>query len=1075
MGLACVVITGTAMVILAVWQSGHYNKLAQDEVNALINADLDHITRGVWNLVKSTNEAVQEKVNSNLKVARHILSASGKVRLSDETMEWTAVNQFTNQPSVVNLRKFYVGNRPFEKIISMAVNAPVVDEVTRLVGETATLFQRMNRKGDMLRIATTVKSAGGQRAIGTYIPAENPDGTPNPVVSEILNGNTYHGRACVVNAWYLTAYEPVTDASGKLVGMLYVGVEQENVISRLKETIYRTSVGKTGYVYVLGGKGKDRGHYIISFKGERDGEDVWMERDSDGRYVIQEIIEKSIMLNPGEMATIRYRWQNPGENEPRWKIARLVYYKPWDWIIGTSVYEDELEVYWTVLERGRARMIRVMILGGSIIGILVMMSAVFVSWNIIHPVRQMTAVAEKIIDGDLDQKVRVDSKDEIGVLGSTFNQMTGKLKRVMETLAGSEEKYRLIYENALEGLFRTSLNGRFINANPSIAAILGYDSPEDLMQSIKNISTDLYVRPEDRNFFVNTLREEGFISGFEIKLRKKDGSEIWAFVSARLVHEDNGGSSYIEGFIADINDRKQAEENLAETSNYLNEIINSVPEPVFVKDSELRWVLVNDAMCGFLGNTRENILGKTAYEFLNKEQADIFRKKDEYILLTGNTDINEETYILKDGDVHNLVTKKARYTDKKGNKFVVGLIKDITDIRKTEEEKAQLETKLVQAQKMEAIGTLAGGIAHDFNNILAVIIGYAELAMNTVSDNLQVNGHLKEVLTAGNRAKDLVKQILTFSRMAEVKYSPINITIIIKESLKMLRSVIPSTIEIKQNIAASGLVMSDPTQLNQIIINLCTNAAHAMDEAGGIIEVELHDDEVDEKEAEKTGDIMPGSYFKLSVRDTGKGIPPEIIDKIFEPYFTTKKTGQGTGLGLSVIHGIIKSHNGTIKVSSNMDEGTVFTIFLPRIKSEDKNSIIEAEYSLEKGSGRILYVDDEPIITKMGAEILGSLGYSVVTMTSSTEALEIFRSDPDGFDLVIIDMTMPGLTGAKFAEELISIRSNVRIILCSGYNEHISEEKAKEIGIKEFILKPITLSKLSGTVKKVLNNNQDTV
>jgi HAMP domain-containing protein len=350
-----------------------------------------------------------------------------------------------------------------------SVATPVVDDVTKLVGETATIFQRLNERGDMLRVATTVQTSENKRAIGTYIPAFNPDGAKNPVISAILMGNTYHGRAFVVNAWYLTAYEPLMDVKGNLVGMLYVGIKQKAVEARVRQAILQTKVGKTGYVYVLQGGGQNRGHYVISYKGERDGEDIWSSKDSDGHYVIQEIIGKAKTLKTGDMTTVRYRWQNPGEKNPRWKIAHIAYYEPWDWVIGTGVYEDELHAYSILLENGRKQMINGMGLAGILITVLVGMTGIFIAWSITRPVRQMTRVAEKIIGGDLNQVVDVESQDEIGVLARTFNLMTGKIQQSMENLRKSEEKYRGIFENALEGLFQNSIQGRFLSVNPALA------------------------------------------------------------------------------------------------------------------------------------------------------------------------------------------------------------------------------------------------------------------------------------------------------------------------------------------------------------------------------------------------------------------------------------------------------------------------------------------------------------------------------------------------------------------------------------------------------------------------------
>jgi PAS domain S-box-containing protein len=1071
MGSAGVLVTAAALLFLAVWQSDRYGDLAQQEVEGLINADLDHIAQGVYNLVKTEDEAIQSHVDANLNVARHVLKSAGRVSLTRDTVHWSATNQFTGDTMAVSLPRLLVGKTWLEQNKDMAIETPIVDEVTRLVGDTVTIFQRMNKRGDMLRVATTVKDSSGNRAIATYIPAVNPGGAANPVISAILNGDTYHGRAYVVNAWYLTAYEPLRDSNGDLVGMLYVGVKQKAVESRIRNAILQTQVGKTGYVYVLGGVGEDRGKYVISNRGRRDGEDIWSNRDSDGRYVIREIIEKAVTLKPGEMTTVRYRWQNPGEPAPRWKIARLAYYKPWDWVIGTSVYEDELQAYRTMLVQGRLRMVQDMAVAGIIITFLVGLASVLVTLKITRPVRQMTRVAEKIIEGDLDQMVEVRSHDDIGILARTFNVMTEKLRRSLESIKESEEKYRLIYENAIEGLFQTSLEGRVISVNPAVATILGYDSSVDLISQITDVGRQVYADPEDRNAIVEKIRTEGKATGAEVQFLRKDGQKTWVSISAHIRHDETGAPAFIEGVITNIDDRKRAEEALAESRNFLMQIINSVPEPMFVKSQHNRWVLVNNAMCDFVGRHRSELVGKNEHNIFEKNEADNFTSVDKHVLTTGNKNIREEKLTDNLGNLHTVIAQKNLYRDKSGEKFIVAIVRDITGQRTTEEEKKALEARLTHAQKMESMGTLAGGIAHDFNNILSAIIGYTELAADDIHQPKKASGHLKQVLKSSDRARDLVKQILTFSRMTETEYAPISIRTVVKESLKMLRSVIPSTIDIRQNLSTSGLVMSDPTQIHQILMNLCTNAAHAMDENGGILEVALEEVALAARAVYHDFELAPGPYLKLTIRDTGCGISPAIMDKIFEPYFTTKEQDRGTGLGLSVIHGIIKNHNGAITCQSTVNEGTTFEVFLPLIKSNSPKPASGGKKSMPVGSERILYVDDENIITDMAERMLGNRGYSVVSRTVSLDALELFRADPHAFDLVITDMTMPGMTGNRLASEILAIRGDIPIILCTGYSEHISEVQAMDIGIKAFIFKPLDMRTLTETVRNVLDDS----
>jgi nitrogen-specific signal transduction histidine kinase len=372
---------------------------------------------------------------------------------------------------------------------------------------------------------------------------------------------------------------------------------------------------------------------------------------------------------------------------------------------------------------------------------------------------------------------------------------------------------------------------------------------------------------------------------------------------------------------------------------------------------------------------------------------------------------------------------------------------------------------------MEAIGTLAGGIAHDFNNILGAIIGYTEMALYEAPASSKNRNNMEEVLKAGHRAKDLVQQILAFSRQSEQERQPVLIHLIIKEALKLLRASLPSTIEIRQNIRTDlGAVLADPTQIHQVMMNLCTNAHHAMSEKGGMLGVTLSDVELDVKEVVAYPDLKPGSYLKLTVSDTGQGMDPNVIERIFDPYFTTKEKGVGTGLGLAVVHGIVKSHGGMITVQSEKGKGSAFQVFFPVVKTQVKPEAKTME-SLHTGNERILFVDDEQALVDLGKKMLESLGYRAECRMSSIEALESFRSQPDKFDLVITDMTMPNMTGERLAKEMMGIRPDIPIILCTGYSERITREEAMELGIKEFVLKPFKINDFANTIRKVLDNN----
>ena len=433
LGIGSVLVTALTMVAVIAWQSSQYNALAQDEFGLLIDNDMGHITDGVYNMVTAQDELVQQLVNYNLNVARQELDNAGQVSLAQDNVKWTAINQFTNQSISAQLPKMMVGDSWLGQNTNLSVKTPIVDDVQEMVGGTSTIFQRLNDQGDMLRVATNVQTTDGKRAVGTYIPAIMPDGTPNPVIAAVLSGETYRGNAYVVNAWFDTAYEPILNETGQLIGMLYVGVKQQSVES-LRQAILNTKVGKTGYVYVLGSDGNDLGHYIISQNGERDGENIWETKDAEGNYVIQSIINKALVLKPGETATVRYLWQNPGESAPRWKIARIAYYAPWHWVIGASTYEDELAVYRGILQDGQLRMV---IFSGAIglaIAIVISFLSGLVARSISNPVGHLLSVTTQIAAGNLDVTAQLEQKDEIGELAIAFNNMTGQLKNTLDGL-----------------------------------------------------------------------------------------------------------------------------------------------------------------------------------------------------------------------------------------------------------------------------------------------------------------------------------------------------------------------------------------------------------------------------------------------------------------------------------------------------------------------------------------------------------------------------------------------------------------------------------------------------------------
>ena len=495
-----------------------------------------------------------------------------------------------------------------------------------------------------------------------------------------------------------------------------------------------------------------------------------------------------------------------------------------------------------------------------------------------------------------------------------------------------------------------------------------------------------------------------------------------------------------------------------------NAVFNSSSDAIFILDAEsLNIIDANPAASKLYQYRYEELISMKITDLAVEVD------KNRHIFLPGMDAVMPILYHLKkDGSIFPVkITANTFSLDNRETNITV--IRDISQKIKDDKEKRNLESQLRRAQKLESIGTLAGGIAHDFNNILSSVIGFSELALDRVVEGSPEEDYLQEIYSAGRRAMDLVKQILTFARQTEEDIKPLRIYSIIKESIKMIRSTIPTSIEIRDSINSGSMIMGDPGQIHQIFMNLCTNAAHAMEDTGGIMEICLEDVYVDPIQAGTSLHLKPGDYLKLSVSDTGTGIPQNIIDSIFEPYFTTKDPGEGSGMGLAIVHGIVKSYGGAIHVDSEPGKTTIFDVYLPIIQKEHEEAKYVSE-TLSTGHEHILFVDDEPTLGKISTRVLEQLGYKVTAMKSSVEALDLFRSNPMEFDLVITDMTMPNMTGDKLAVEIMHIRPEIPVILCTGYSKKISEKVIQKLGVKAVAYKPLLKKELVDTVRSVLDN-----
>ncbi|MCF8145123.1 MAG: response regulator [Deltaproteobacteria bacterium] len=747
------------------------------------------------------------------------------------------------------------------------------------------------------------------------------------------------------------------------------------------------------------------------------------------------------------------------------------------------------------------------------------------AWDyIMKPIKDM-AELEHVVNGVLERaRLREESRRYHTSLEEEIELRTRELRE-------SEERYRDLVENMNDAIYVVDEGGTISYISPVIERMAGYRPDEvigrDFRDFFLNEARD-QMTAEYRGFLAGESRNGEYV------LLNKSGEPLWVRASSRPIW-DGGRIAGIQGILTDITDRKTAEQQLENKAREL-EVLNllgremgqdlSVDAIVNRVLRAAKTSLQSDLVALFLKDGNDLILkgfqphgqafseedvpahhvGECLCGIAAREGATVY-----------SVDIHTDprcTYdeckraglrsfaalALKSAGevigVLGLASQKTRdfqvsssFLEALGNQTATGLKNALLfekvrsdaielqtrleQIQETQKEKEELMLQLHRSQKMEAIGTLAGGIAHDFNNILTPIVMGTEMALMNVPPDNRANRMLERVLDAGARAKDLVNQILTFSRQDDLEKGPMQVGPILKEAIKLTRAALPSTIEIRQDIRTDNdTVLANPTQVHQVIVNFVTNAAHAMRAKGGILEITLDEEILDEvRVAETKTSLSPGPFLKLTVKDTGHGMDPRTLEKIFDPFFTTKAREEGTGLGLATVHGIIRSCEGAVVVESELGKGSRFTIYLPRVKSLDKEKEKHGQ-PIPHGTERILFVDDEPMIAEMYADMLRFLGYVVECRTDPLDTLNAFRNDPEGYDLVITDMTMPRMTGDELGKEIMRIRPDMPIILCTGFSERMPEDKALELGFCAFAMKPVVIEEIAQKIRQALDGKR---
>ena len=672
----------------------------------------------------------------------------------------------------------------------------------------------------------------------------------------------------------------------------------------------------------------------------------------------------------------------------------------------------------------------------------------------------------------------------MGVIVDVTNQ-----KKMEMSLLKSNERYQSITEKIPDLIFEFDLEGRITFCSKVVKNLIGYTleeirgksfremiSPEDLQTAIEGFETLIAGKP---------------IKNVQVAILRKDGEYLACEASAGpLIIE--GKVIGVQGIVRDVSARKKTEIDLNEYHERLEAEVSARNQDLMKSEARYRGIVEDsrNMVCRFLldgtitfanqvcnnytEGTIEDLIGYDFFEWIAAGEDPEIEGKHINSPYLGDFPVSFDRQLrLADGSTrwirwsgHRLYNGDDSFAEYQA----VG--QDITEQKIAEIEKGKAEQFQKRVQKLEALGTLSAGIAHDFNNILAVLLGNVQLALDDVPQESRSRKNIDEMIKAILRARDMVKQILTFCRREEQLRRPLSLSPVVKESIKFLRSSIPATIEILENVNETDHVNADPTQISQVLMNLGSNAAHAMKDRTGVLEIGLGNVTIDYRQKHGFGAIDEGRYVKMIVRDTGCGMSSEVSSRVFDPYFTTKEEGEGSGMGLAVVHGIVEAHDGIITVSSEPGKGSTFKILFPAANGENIPET-GTPGPVIGGTERILLVDDRENLLKVEKDLLEHLGYQVTAKIDPIEALEAFRRQPHQFDLVYTDMTMPRMTGLTLSKKLLEIRPEIPIILYTGLGDLVESEEIQKSGIRAFLKKPILLEDLASTLREVLKHGKD--
>ncbi|OKY73871.1 MAG: hypothetical protein BM485_16480 [Desulfobulbaceae bacterium DB1] len=831
---------------------------------------------------------------------------------------------------------------------------------------------------------------------------------------------------------------------------VYIDDMEEEIKKEVIDWIGQLRFGSRGYVFAGQWDG-----FILAGPGQ--GENVLQNGSDDARRVVRELID----LAETGGGYIYYDMPKFDNQAAGMKTSYILPVEEWQWYVGAGEYIDDIELSLAAAKKSMHARMRENIISILVVLLGLLLTSFFIARWISRKTKRNFAVLTSFFERAAFGLHAIDTEElefaEFQQMAVAANTMVAERNRVMVELGEKEDRYRSLFDSASDAIVILQ-DGVCVDCNEKALLLFGAGRQEFIGSPPHLFSPEIQpdgILSQAKAVAKMKLAMSGRQQFFEWMCKKKDGTLFESEVSLSVPRL--GEKVYVQAIVRDITARKQAEKQLVRLAS----AIEQAAEEIVITDGNGNIDYVNPAFTLITGYPLQEVAGKP-YNFLADKAADPVFDAIWETMLEGAVWRGRMSHRKKDGRVFEADSAVSPIVDQRGRRMgYVFVMRDVT-------EQIKVEAMFRQTQKMEAIGTLAGGIAHDFNNILAAVFGFAEIAKIDVPPDSRAGRSLDKILEAAGRARDLVKQILTFSRRTDLQPQPIHLRVLVKEAMKLLTASLPSTIAIQANFQSGEAVMADPSSIHQIIMNLCANAGHAMRKTGGILSISLLDVDLDSDFARVHAGITPGRFVRLTVSDTGHGIPPEVVDRMFEPFFTTKEEGEGTGMGLAVVHGIVQRLGGAVTVHSEIGKGSSFAVYLPMHTGGLEEKKREDE-RVAGGSERILFVDDEAFIVDVAKQMLELLGYQVIARTSSREALAYFTEHADDIDLLITDYTMPAMTGIDLAGKVREIRPDLPILLCTGYNAGLSVDEIEAAGIREIVYKPVVRKDLAAIVRRTLD------